>query len=30
VLHQYGVTPHVIPEHPKMGHLVKTLAEYMA
>jgi len=30
VLHQYGVTPHVIPEHPKMGHLVKALAAYMA
>lgn len=30
VLHHYGVIPHVIPEHPKMGHLVKALAEYMA
>ncbi len=30
VLHSYGVTPHVIPEHPKMGHLIKTLAEYMS
>lgn len=30
VLQSYGVTPHVIPEHPKMGHLVKALAEYMA
>jgi len=29
VLQHYGVTPHVIPEHPKMGHLVKTLAESM-
>ncbi len=29
VLQSYGVTPHVIPEHPKMGHLVKALAEYM-
>jgi uroporphyrinogen-III synthase len=27
-LQSYGVTPHVIPEHPKMGHLVKALAEY--
>jgi uroporphyrinogen-III synthase len=24
-----GVTPHVIPEHPKMGHLIKALVEYM-
>ena len=30
VLHDYAVTPHVIPEHPKMGHLVKALVEYMA
>jgi uroporphyrinogen-III synthase len=30
VLRHYGVVPHVIPEHPKMGHLVKALAEYMA
>jgi uroporphyrinogen-III synthase len=30
VLHHYEVTPHVIPGHPKMGHLVKALAEYMA
>ncbi|GCE17080.1 uroporphyrinogen-III synthase [Dictyobacter kobayashii] len=29
VLEGYGVTPHVIPEHPKMGHLIKALAEYM-
>ncbi len=29
VLQSYGVTPHVIPEHPKMGHLVKALAEYL-
>ncbi len=29
-LQSYGVTPHVIPEHPKMGHLVKALAQYMA
>lgn len=27
-LEGFGVTPHVIPEHPKMGHLVKALAEY--
>lgn len=30
VLEGYGVTPHVIPEHPKMGHLIKSLAEHMA
>lgn len=29
VLQNFGVTPHVIPDHPKMGHLVKVLAEYM-
>ncbi len=29
VLQDYRVSPHVIPEHPKMGHLVKALAEYM-
>lgn len=29
VLQSFGVTPHVIPEHPKMGHLVKALVEYM-
>jgi len=29
-LQSYGVTSHVIPEHPKMGHLVKALAQYMA
>lgn len=29
VLLEYGVTPHVIPEHPKMGHLIKALSEYM-
>jgi uroporphyrinogen-III synthase len=29
VLLEYGVTPHVIPEHPKMGYLIKALAEYM-
>lgn len=29
-LHYCGVTPHVVPEHPKMGHLVKALAMYMA
>jgi uroporphyrinogen-III synthase len=28
VLQQLGVTPHVEPEHPKMGHLMKTLAHY--
>jgi len=30
VLQSYGVTPHVIPEHPKMGHLIRSLAEYMS
>lgn len=29
VLANYGVTPHVVPDHPKMGHLVKALATYM-
>jgi uroporphyrinogen-III synthase len=29
VLHDYGVTPDVEPEHPKMGHLVKALFEYI-
>ncbi len=28
VLQQLGVTPHVEPEHPKMGHLMKSLAHY--
>jgi uroporphyrinogen-III synthase len=28
VLQDYGVTPPVIPEHPKMGYLVKALADY--
>lgn len=30
VLQQYGVPPHVEPEHPKMGHLVKALQTYMS
>jgi uroporphyrinogen-III synthase len=30
VLVNYGVTPHIEPEHPKMGHLIKALAQYMA
>ncbi|GHO84006.1 uroporphyrinogen-III synthase [Dictyobacter formicarum] len=30
VLEGYGVTPHVVPEHPKMGHLIKALVEHMA
>lgn len=30
VLQEYRVTPHVIPEHPKMGYLVKALSEYMS
>lgn len=29
VLQSLGVMPHVMPEHGKMGHLVKALAEYM-
>jgi len=29
VLRDLGVTPHVEPEHPKVGHLIKALAEYM-
>ncbi len=29
VLQNLGVMPHVIPEHPKMGYLVKALAVYM-
>jgi uroporphyrinogen-III synthase len=28
-LENWEVTPHVIPEHPKMGHLIKTLFGYM-
>lgn len=28
-LRNLGVTPHVVPEHPKMGHLVATLARYL-
>lgn len=28
-LHNYGVTPDVEPVHPKMGHLVKALFEYI-
>lgn len=28
-LQSVGVMPHVVPEHPKMGHLVKALVEYM-
>jgi uroporphyrinogen-III synthase len=27
VLQEYGVVPRVIPEHPKMGHLIKALAD---
>jgi len=27
VLQKYGVTPHIVPEHPKMGHLIKALAD---
>ena len=30
VLESYNVTPHVIPEHPKMGYLIKSLAEYIS
>lgn len=29
VLQNFAVPPRVMPEHPKMGHLVKALAEYM-
>ena len=29
-LQNWEVTPHVVPEHPKMGHLVKALVDYMA
>ncbi len=29
VLRDLGVTPHVEPEHPKVGYLIKALAEYM-
>ena len=28
-LRNLGVEPRVIPEHPKMGHLVRALAEYV-
>jgi uroporphyrinogen-III synthase len=30
VLATYHITPHVVPEHPKMGHLVKALSQYMS
>lgn len=30
VLRTLNVEPHVEPEHPKMGHLVKALAQYLA
>ncbi len=29
VLQTFGVTPHVVPEHPKMGHMVVALAQYV-
>ena len=29
VLQNFGVAPHVVPEHPKMGHLVAALANYV-
>ncbi len=29
-LENWEVRPHVVPEHPKMGHLVKALVDYMA
>ena len=29
VLQDLGVTPHVVPEHPKIGYLVKALAEFI-
>ncbi len=28
-LEHAGVTPHVVPEHPKIGHLVRALTEHM-
>jgi uroporphyrinogen-III synthase len=28
-LQEMHVTPHVVPDHPKIGHLIKALAEYM-
>ncbi len=28
VLQGYMVVPHVVPDHPKMGHLIKALADY--
>ncbi|WP_052889036.1 uroporphyrinogen-III synthase [Thermogemmatispora carboxidivorans] len=28
-LQQYGVRPHVVPAHPRMGHLVKALSDYL-
>ncbi|HEY4386226.1 MAG TPA: uroporphyrinogen-III synthase [Ktedonobacteraceae bacterium] len=28
-LQEFGITPHVEPEHPKIGHLLKALVEYM-
>jgi uroporphyrinogen-III synthase len=28
VLQKYQVIPHVIPDHPKMGHLIKALADH--
>lgn len=27
VLREYGITPRVVPEHPKMGYLIKALAD---
>ncbi len=29
-LHALGIQPTVVPEHPKMGHLIRALAEYMS
>jgi uroporphyrinogen-III synthase len=29
-LKDWRVMPHVVPEHPKMGHLIKALVDYMA
>lgn len=28
-LRELGVEPHVVPEHPKMGHLIRALAEHI-
>ena len=30
VLQGYRVVPHVVPDHPKMGHLIKALSDYFS